>query len=82
MTVHDEVLTVEEVARDLRCSRAHVHNAINGRVVGLTPLRVLSLGRRRLVRRSTLEKWKLENERTASTVGMIRSSPNIDAADA
>jgi len=30
--MHDEILTIEEVARELRCSQAHVCNAINGRV--------------------------------------------------
>lgn len=32
------VLTVPEVARELRCSKAHVHNLINGKVSGARPL--------------------------------------------
>lgn len=52
------VLTVAEVAMDLRSSKAHVCNIIAGRVRGVTPLAVLRLGRRILVRRSTLEEWK------------------------
>ena len=62
----DEILTVGEVAQDLRCSKAHVYKAINGTVEGISPLPVISLGRRRLVRRSTLEAWKHANERVCS----------------
>jgi len=32
----DEILTVAEVASELRCSRAHVYNAIAGNVVGVS----------------------------------------------
>jgi len=78
----DELLTVQEVAGDLRCSKAHVYHAINGTVAGVSPLPSISIGRRRLVRRSTLEAWKKENERAAGSTGMIRSSPDVDAAGA
>jgi excisionase family DNA binding protein len=57
------VLTLAEVARELRCSKAHVHNLINGKVQGARPLHALRLGRRRLVRRSSLEEWIALNER-------------------
>lgn len=57
-----DVLTIPEVAEHLRCSRAHVYNAINGKVQGVEPLPVIRLGRRKLVRRSTLETWKKANE--------------------
>jgi excisionase family DNA binding protein len=74
-----EVLTVSEVAETLRCSKAHVHNLIAGRVRGKIPLPALHLGRRSLVRRSSLTAWiELSESETAT----IRSSPNIDAADA
>jgi len=56
------VLTLAEVAKDLRSSKAHVCNIIAGRVRGLAPLAVLRLGRRILVRRSTLEEWKTQCE--------------------
>lgn len=46
-----EILTVAEVAARLRCSKAHVCNAINGKVRGITPLPAISMGRRKLVRR-------------------------------
>ena len=61
MTLSNEVLTVSEVAADLRCSKAHVYNIINGKVTGVSPLPTIALGRRRLIRRSTLEAWKREN---------------------
>jgi excisionase family DNA binding protein len=61
-TSHD-VLTVSEVADELRCSRAHVHNLINGRVSGVKPLPAIPLGRRRIVRRESLNEWIASNER-------------------
>jgi len=51
------VLTVIEVARELRCSKAHVHHLINGTVHGARPLPSLRLGRRRLVLRTSLDQW-------------------------
>jgi excisionase family DNA binding protein len=59
---HDPILTIQEVANDLRCSKAHVYNAINGTVEGVSPLPAIQMGRRKLVRRSTLEHWKESNE--------------------
>ena len=56
------VLTVSEVARELRCSKAHVHNLINAKVHGARPLPSLRLGRRRLVRRTSLDEWIRTNE--------------------
>jgi excisionase family DNA binding protein len=57
------LLTISEVASHLRCSKAHVHNLINGRVSGVEPLPAIPLGRRRIVCRQTLEAWKKANER-------------------
>jgi hypothetical protein len=45
-----DILTVAEVAVELRCSKAHVYNAIAGKVDGVGPLPAISMGRRRLVR--------------------------------
>ena len=77
IAVKDEILTVAEVAADLRCSKAHVHNAINGKVAGVSPLPSITMWRRRLVRRSTLEEWKRANERRPLD-GILRSSPEVD----
>ena len=57
------VLTVPEVACELRCSKAHVHNLINGKVRGARPLPSVRLGRRRIVRRVSLDEWIKANER-------------------
>lgn len=57
------VLTVPEVAIMLRCSKAHVHNLINGRVRGADALPALRLGRRSLVLKSSLEEWIKTTER-------------------
>jgi excisionase family DNA binding protein len=60
------VLTVAEVARELRCSKAHVHNIINGRVPHVPPLPVLRIGRRVLIRHDGLKTWMLSIEARAS----------------
>jgi excisionase family DNA binding protein len=60
----NNVLTVEEVARELRCSKAHVHNLINGKVRGAQPLPCVRVGRRCLVRQSSLTTWIEASERT------------------
>jgi excisionase family DNA binding protein len=56
------VLTITEVAGELRCSKAHVLNLINGKVRGAHPLPALWLGRRRLIRRCSLDAWIKANE--------------------
>ena len=76
-----DILTIEEVAEGLRCSKAHVYNLVAGKIKGVPPLPVIALGRRRLVRRSSLEEWKRTNEKVF-TNGMLPPSPNIDAGDA
>jgi excisionase family DNA binding protein len=61
----NDVLTVAEVADELRCSKAHVFNLINGKVRGVRrPLPALRLGRRRVVRRAGLDEWITANEQT------------------
>lgn len=79
MAIPDEVLTAAEVARHLRCSKAHVYNAINGRIANVSPLPALSLGRRRLIRRSTLEEWIRANE-PALADAMMPTSPEVGTA--
>jgi hypothetical protein len=59
-------LTALEVARELRCSKAHIHNLIKGTVRGILPLPILSLGRRKLIRRATLDEWIRANEQSVS----------------
>ena len=75
--IRDEILTVVEVARELRCSKAHVSKAISGKLSNVTPLPVVPMGRRKLVRRAALLKWIEENERA-----ILSPSPKNDAVNA
>ena len=69
-----EILCVDEVAEDLRCSKAHVYNAINGKIQGVSQLPAICMGRRKLVRRAALEAWKRANEQNA----ILAPTPEID----
>jgi len=53
----NSVLTLAEIACELRCSKAHVHNIVHGKVPGLPPLPVLRIGRRLLIRYEALQRW-------------------------
>ena len=79
MPLNQDILTVSDVATELRCSKAHVHNAINGKVPGVSQLPAIHMGRRKLIRQSALEQWKTANERN-SFDGMMPKSSKIDAA--
>lgn len=61
-TNQEAILTLTEVARELRCSKAHLHSIITGKVRGLPPLPVLRLGRRLLIRSDALMQWLLSLE--------------------
>jgi hypothetical protein len=58
-TALPDILTATEVALELRCSKAHVHNLINGKVQGAIALPAVRLGRR-----LSLEEWLRANEHT------------------
>lgn len=77
----DVLLTIPEVAARLRCSKAHVYNLVRGKIAGVRPLAVIPLGRRRLVRRSSLEAWMRASERAVRD-GILLPSPEVDAVDA
>jgi excisionase family DNA binding protein len=68
VSAYHSVLTVPEVARELRCSKAHVHHLISGRVAGVRPLPSLWLGRRRLILRASFDEWVRANEHTPGSV--------------
>lgn len=59
----EKILTIAEVATQLRCSKAHVHNLINGKVPDVSAMPSVWLGRRRLVLRASLSIWIKANER-------------------
>ena len=55
----NELLSLSEVRIELKCSKSHVSNIINGLVPGLPKLRVIALGRRKFVLQPTLDEWLL-----------------------
>jgi hypothetical protein len=67
-----DLLTLAEVADLLHCSKAHVCNAVAGRLRGCPAIPSVSLGRRKLIRRETLAIWLEQNERAD---GRIQTSP-------
>jgi excisionase family DNA binding protein len=58
------ILTIREIAKILRCSKAHVTNVLAGKVQGVAKLTHMNLGRRKLVRREWLDSW-MEANKTA-----------------
>lgn len=63
LSQNSEVLTIKETATIMRCSKAHVANLLNGRVSGVLPLPCIRVGRRKLIRRRSLELWQDAVER-------------------
>ena len=76
MSDADPILTAKEVAEDLRCSKSQVYRLMKGDVEGLTSLPHLPLGRKKVIPRSLLEKWKRQN-----ISGMMRDDSETDAVD-
>lgn len=73
MDENSEILSMPEVAKNLRCSKAHVYNAINGKVSGVSRLPAIAMRRKKLVRRASLDARKQANERIDCNLGaMIR----------
>ena len=75
----EDLVTVAEVAAELRCSKPHVYRIIRGEVEHVSALPALSLGRRVLVRRGSLDRWKAANERCARS-DMLAASPEVYAS--
>ena len=76
----DPILTAAEVAVELRCSKAHVYKLLDGQIPGVMRLPVIQISRRRLVRRSSLERWNLASER--HSVDVLAASPKVSGVDA
>lgn len=68
----DAVLCLSEVAERLRCSKAQVSNLINGKVRGVPVLPSVSIGRRRLVLKPSLDSWLLRAQGAADYPGEQR----------
>jgi excisionase family DNA binding protein len=62
METNQEILTIKEVAQILRCSKAHVANALHGKVTGIPRLTHVSVGRRKLIRKEWLNQWLEANK--------------------
>jgi excisionase family DNA binding protein len=75
----DPLLTLPEIAHELRCSKAHVSNLINGKVPDVPPLPAVALGRRRLIRRSTFEQWKKLAEAACQAVTLLPLNDAVSA---
>jgi len=73
-----DLLSLKEVAALLHVSKAHVTNAVAGRVSGCSAIPAVRLGRRTLVRRSSLLAWIAANE-NAPCPAMILESPERGA---
>ncbi len=77
----DPILDAEEVATELHCSKPHVYNLIRGVVKGAPRLPAIKMGRRVVVRRSSLEQWKSAAEAAFAGATLI-PSPEVDAVGA
>lgn len=69
-----DVLTVREAAQILRCSTAHLSHVLNGKVPGVPPLPHIELGRRKLIRRASLDEWMQAVERSHAADATIGGS--------
>jgi len=74
-----QILTAHEVAAELRCSKAQVYRLMKGEVLGIKPLPTISLGRKKVVQRSSFEAWKEANEENRVIVAGDSEMNAIDA---
>ena len=70
------ILTLNDVAKLLRCSKTHVANLVNGRLRGVPPIPSLKLGRRTLVRETSLSSWIAARE-----IGTLPEAPDGGAGE-
>jgi excisionase family DNA binding protein len=52
-----QVLTLKQAAEELRISKAHLCNVLNGKVPGVPRLRHAQIGRRILIKQEWLDEW-------------------------
>jgi excisionase family DNA binding protein len=57
-----KILSVEDVAKILDCSRSHAANLLTGKVPGLPPIPHVRAGRLRRIRREALMEWFRQQE--------------------
>lgn len=75
--MNDPMLTAKEVAAELRCSLAQAYKLLNGEVDGVPQLPHIALGRKKVIRRSSFDKWK-----AAVETAILPGDQNKDAVDA
>lgn len=73
----EQILTAAEIAKELRCSKSLVYRLLHGDVDGLTELRHIPLGRKKVVPRAVFEAWKVRN-----TSGKLPADSEGNAVDA
>lgn len=57
-----DLLTLGQVADVLHCSKAHVSKVVAGKIPDCPVIPAVPVGRRKLVRRSSLYEWIVANE--------------------
>jgi excisionase family DNA binding protein len=60
------VLNLKQAAAYLQVSKAHLSNVINGKVIGVPPVRIFRVGRRILIKREWIEEWLETADRKAA----------------
>jgi excisionase family DNA binding protein len=58
----EPVLTLEQAARLMQCSKAHLLNVLHGRVSNVPPIPCVRIGRRILLRPEAVQRWLLAVE--------------------
>ncbi len=56
------ILTINDVASILRCSKTHVSHVLAGKIAGIPRLTHIAMGRRKLIRREWLDEWMENNK--------------------
>jgi len=58
----NHILTINDVAAILRCSKTHVSHVLAGKIPGIPRLTHIAMGRRKLFRRDWLDQWMESNK--------------------
>ena len=74
------ILTLAEVAKHLRCSKAQVSNLTNGKIAGVPKLLTVKYGKLKVVRRQTLDAW-IEARESEAANGPAEGDQNAVSAD-
>ena len=61
-TKDSRILTINDVATILHCSKTHVSHVLAGKIAGIPKLTHIAMGRRKLIRREWLDEWMETNK--------------------